>query len=556
MRVNVDEDNQPQQAHFLGGVELTQNQPTQQTVGTGRDAVVDFDGNGHAKLITLDGDVIFRQQIEADKNDLHRTLSASHLVLHLKPAQLHQKSAKGQGSRTQLQEAEGSGGAVFTSQNMVEGHPAQETSLAAQNMKATFAPGNEMRHLDGVGQTRIRMVAPNGDIDTSTGDVLAIDFVTGAPKADAARQGGLKPTNAQSIRTAVQTGNVVLHQVSVKQRGGTGGLGGAQNSTAMAARAEYDGGTDNLTLTGKPIFRDDNLEMTADRLAVDRATGNMLAAGSVQTTVRASNQAGSGGLLSGNQATHVIARQAQVLHDSQQAIFTGQARLWQGGDSIEAPVIELSQKMQTLTAYGQESCKQCVHTTFLGQAAEALPSEKTKTVKAGEFAGGNARRGPSTFRVVSQGLLYSDAERKATFSDHVEAISSSGDVFADRAEVFLTPATVHSQARPVAASAGAVNKASLHSNSSPQSSVERIVATGHVVVAQQGRRGTGTRLVYTASDGRFVLTGDASHPPQVVDSIQGTVTGEVLTFSSQTQAIIVSGSPNNAAVTKTRVRKK
>ncbi len=402
MRVNVDEDNQPQQAHFLGGVELTQNQPTQQTVGTGRDAVVDFDGNGHAKLITLDGDVIFRQQIEADKNDLHRTLSASHLVLHLKPAQLHQKSAKGQGSRTQLQEAEGSGGAVFTSQNMVEGHPAQETSLAAQNMKATFAPGNEMRHLDGVGQTRIRMVAPNGDIDTSTGDVLAIDFVTGAPKADAARQGGLKPTNAQSIRTAVQTGNVVLHQVSVKQRGGTGGLGGAQNSTAMAARAEYDGGTDNLTLTGKPIFRDDNLEMTADRLAVDRATGNMLAAGSVRTTVRASNQAGSGGLLSGNQATHVIARQAQVLHDSQQAIFTGQARLWQGGDSIEAPVIELSQKMQTLTAYGQESCKQCVHTTFLGQAAEALPSEKTKTVKAGEFAGGNARRGPSTFRVVSQ----------------------------------------------------------------------------------------------------------------------------------------------------------
>ena len=203
MRVDLDEDNQPQQAHFFGGVELAQNEPTQQTVGTGRDAVVDFDGNGHAKLVTLDGDVIFRQQIEADKNDLHRTLSASHLVLHLKPAQLHQKSAKGQGSQTQLQEAEGSGGAVFTSQNMVEGHPAQETSLAAQNMKATFAPGNEMRHLDGVGQTRIRMVAPNGDIDTSTGDVLAIDFVTGVPKADAARQGGLKPTNAKSIRTAV-----------------------------------------------------------------------------------------------------------------------------------------------------------------------------------------------------------------------------------------------------------------------------------------------------------------------------------------------------------------
>jgi len=296
--------------------------------------------------------------------------------------------------------------------------------------------------------------------------------------------------------------------------------------------------------------------MTAERFAVERAAGNMLATGSVQTTVRSSKATGPGGLLSGNLATHVIARQAQVLHDSQKAIFTGQARLWQGANSVEAPVIELSQKMQTLTAYGKESCKQCVHTTFLGQSAEPASSGKPKAVKAGALAEGNSSQGPSTYRVLSQRLLYSDAERKATFSDHVEAISSSGDVFADRAEVFLTPANAHAQATTAVASADTANVSSTRSNNSPQSSVERIVANGHVVVAQPGRRGTGTRLVYTASDGRFVLTGDGAYPPQVVDSIQGTVTGEVLTFSSQTQAIIVSGSPNDAAVTKTRVQKK
>lgn len=555
MRVDLDEKNQPQQAHFFGGVELTQNQPTQQTVGTGREAVVDYDGNGHAKLVTMDGDVIFRQQIEADKNDLHRTLAASHLVLHLKPAQIHQKNAKGQSSQTQLQQAEASGGAVFTSQNMVEGHPAQDTSVAAQNMKATFAPGNEMRHLDGVGQTRIRMVALNGDIDTSTGDALSIDFVNGMPTTVAASHRRPNATSAQSIRRAVQTGNVVLQQVSASKAGGSGGYD-AQNSSATAARAEYDGVTDILTLTGKPIFREGSLELTADRLAVERTSGNMLAMGSVQTTVRANKQTGSGRLLSGTLATHVIARQARVLHDSQTVIFSGQARLWQGGDSVEAPVIELSKKMQILTAYGEESCNQCVHTTFLGQPSEPVLSEKSKQVKAGEFADGTARRGPSTFRVVSQRLLYSDAERTATFTDRVEAISSSGDVFADRAEVFLTPANVHAQARSGSATEETANKRSPHSNSSPQSSVERIVATGRVVVEQPGRHGTGTRLVYTASDEQFVLTGDAAHPPQVVDSIQGEVTGEVLTFSSETQAIIVSGSPNNAAVTKTRVRKK
>ena len=561
MRVDLDDANQPQKARFFGGVALTQNQPTQQTVGTGRDAVVDFDGNGHAKLVTLDGDVNFRQQINADKNDLHRTLAASHLVLHLKPAQPNQKDAKGQSAQTQLQQAEASGGTVFTSQNTVEGHPAQATSLAARDMKATFAPGNEMQHLDGVGQTRIRMVALNGDVDTSTGDMLAVDFLTGMPNTAAARHGGANATNGQSIRTAVQTGNVVLRQVYAKKTSATSGLGSAQNSTATAARVDYNGATDTVTLTGKPVFRDDTLEMTAEKFTVERAAGNMVATGSVQTTVRSSKVTGSGGLLSGNQATHVIARQAQVLHDSQKAIFTGQARLWQGANSVEAPVIELSQKMQTLTAYGTESCAQCVHTTFLGlaalgQSAELAQSGKPKTVKPGGRAGGNGSRGPATYRVLSRRLLYSDAEREATFSDQVEAISSSGNIFADRAEVFLTAANSHSQSRSVVASVDAANKTSPHSNNSVQSSVERIVATGHVVVEQPGRRGTGTRLVYMASDGQFLLTGDGAHPPQVVDSIQGTVTGEVLAFSSQTQAIMVSGSPNDTAVTKTRVQKK
>ena len=222
--------------------------------------------------------------------------------------------------------------------------------------------------------------------------------------------------------------------------------------------------------------------------------------------------------------------------------------------------------MQTLTAYGQGSCTQCVHTTFLGQSALGQSAEPTQlgkstTIKARGLMEEKENRGPATYRLLSARLLYSDAERKATFSDHVEAISSSGNVFADYAEVFLTPANVHSQARSGVASAQTANqetpnKKSSHSNNSPQSSVERIVATGHVVVEQPGRRGTGTRLVYSASDGEFVLTGDGAHPPQVVDSIQGTVTGEVLTFSSQTQAIMVSGSPNGTAVTKTRVRKK
>ena len=51
-------------------------------------------------------------------------------------------------------------------------------------------------------------------------------------------------------------------------------------------------------------------------------------------------------------------------------------------------------------------------------------------------------------------------------------------------------------------------------------SVERMVATGHIEMEQPGRRATGEQLVYTASDGMYVLTGTAAVLPKVVDDQQ------------------------------------
>ncbi len=71
-------------------------------------------------------------------------------------------------------------------------------------------------------------------------------------------------------------------------------------------------------------------------------------------------------------------------------------------------------------------------------------------------------------------------------------------------------------------------------------SVERIVATGQIEIEQTGRRATGTQLVYTASDGMFVLTGTAAAPPKVVDEVRGTVTGASLRFHSGDESVVVS----------------
>ena len=91
-------------------------------------------------------------------------------------------------------------------------------------------------------------------------------------------------------------------------------------------------------------------------------------------------------------------------------------------------------------------------------------------------------------------------------------------------------------------------------------SVERMVVTGDIDMEQPGRRATGERLVYTAGDGLFVLTGTPSALPKVVDDQRGTVTGTSLRFHSGDDNVVVSNGGDSGAGkrvrTETRVKNK
>ena len=86
--------------------------------------------------------------------------------------------------------------------------------------------------------------------------------------------------------------------------------------------------------------------------------------------------------------------------------------------------------------------------------------------------------------------------------------------------------------------------------------VEHIVATGQVVVTQPGRRATGERLVYTAGDQMFVLTGTKAVPPKVVDAQQGTATGASLRFHSGDDSVVISGDSDGSSGQKPRTETK
>ena len=118
-------------------------------------------------------------------------------------------------------------------------------------------------------------------------------------------------------------------------------------------------------------------------------------------------------------------------------------------------------------------------------------------------------------RVLSHDLLYSNADGKAQFNGSVQIESGGETVHARSATAFLEPAPTSSSAKPPPPAASA-------SPVSLDGRIDRVVATGDVVLDQPGRRATGNQLIYTAQDGSVLLTGAPAAVPRVVDTDHGT----------------------------------
>jgi lipopolysaccharide export system protein LptA len=86
-----------------------------------------------------------------------------------------------------------------------------------------------------------------------------------------------------------------------------------------------------------------------------------------------------------------------------------------------------------------------------------------------------------------------------------------------------------------------------------QGQVDRMTASGHVVIASPGRRGTGEQLTYASKTGEYVLTGTAAAPPRITDAARGNVTGEALIFSSRDDSVSIEGGGRETR-TETTVR--
>ena len=298
---------------------------------------------------------------------------------------------------------------------------------------------------------------------------------------------------------------------------------------AFADRARYTPADQVLVLTGSPRMVDAGTATTARTVRLNRATGDGFAQGDVKTTYSDLKPQPGGALLASSDPVHVTAKSMAAHSNPVTATYTGGARLWQNANIVEAPSIQFQKNERALVA-------------------DSTASQKVSTILVGSDKSGK----PTVVSVTANHLTYRDSERKAHFEGAVMASSSDLTIASNQMDVFLSPEGMERRASSPVPSrrTGETPVAAAQPLSAGPASLEKIIASGTVVITEPNRRGTGETLIYTAADDKFVLTGGT---PSIFDAEHGKITGVSLTLYRRDDRVVVEGDSSSPAVTQTRV---
>jgi lipopolysaccharide export system protein LptA len=125
--------------------------------------------------------------------------------------------------------------------------------------------------------------------------------------------------------------------------------------------------------------------------------------------------------------------------------------------------------------------------------------------------------------ITSERLDVDYAKNVFTFTGNVLAVDPQMTLHSDKMVAFLG-ATTNASATATNAAVASTN-APAPSGAAATPTVQKIIATGSVLITQDKKRATCGRAEYTADDGRVVLTENPK-----VEQPDGTVTGEKITF--------------------------
>jgi len=514
--IEMDAHNQPEHGYFSGGVTLDSDNRRRKVHGTSPTADLIFAAKGVLRRTHLERGV----QMAMDQvTGAGPTVTQSHRVWVSPVADLDFKSAGHE--QAELSEMHGTGGVVITGESRRGNGQPMPSRMSADVVTGIFGDNSSLTQLDEEGHASMMETTTAGTRQSTSGDSLIVHFVPETGRSNAKSGDARDGEGADSqIESALVTGNVHLDQEPGSPSTGQGKNAPTKPFHATAAKAVYEGAGQWMHLTGDPHVESAGLQMTADKVDVSQGSGDAFAHGNVKATwfgdaagVNARKPAGGGPGLGADGPAHVISAEAQMHQATGEATFKGTARMWQGPNSVAAPVLVLNRTLQTLVA----------------QTAD--PAQPVRLVLVSANGAGSAKQGkagkPSVMRVRSGDMKYSDVDRKAVLHGGlvgaVVAENGEGVTRSDEADVTLLPA-------------GSRNAAG---GSTTQ--VDHMTARGHVLIDLEGRHGAGDELVYTGVTDSYVLTGSPGHLPRMSDPARGDVTGDSLIFNSRDDSVSVEG---------------
>lgn len=277
-----------------------------------------------------------------------------------------------------------------------------------------------------------------------------------------------------------------------------------QGLQAAAGEARYDPTAGSLRLSGVeggvlPRVADDQVTIDANTIDVALQGRLMKAAGSVRTTLRASKSK-LPGLLKQDQPANVNADALDYQGAAGQAIYTGNATMWQGETAVRAEKVSIDQSKGDLLGSGNARSTIALDTgVSVAHASDIRYDDAAHTITYAST--------PNAAGVVTAQAQLSGPQ---------------GDLRADRIHVILAPEGGH---------------------------ISRLEAYTNVNLKLDMRSASGERLTYFADQERYLMSGAGTKAVKVVEACRET-TGRTVTFFKSTDRIIVDG--NEEIRTQTR----
>ncbi|MDE3108354.1 MAG: LPS export ABC transporter periplasmic protein LptC [Acidobacteriota bacterium] len=535
-----------------------------------RQIAVEFDATNHARRVLVNG----QPEIRANENGSAIALSASQFEAALNPAGWIERivangnvRAARQADRTTSRFSAGRVEfAMIPQRNLVQTmmatqgveaqarQGAQSDTLRTAALQIAFAPAvdtsksaakaapNEIAHqriesAETLAPATMELTK-GGETTTLTAQKLA---------AEVGRNGAIEKLFAHSgvtIRRQTTAGVPLTISapelaVTVGSRGqwraadATGGVRmqqGDQQATANSAR--IDRATNAIRLEGSPSIIDRESRTTAQGMAFNQQSGVLEASGGVISTYLPSADQQAVSLGAG--PAHISADALTGSATSGQITYSGHVRLWQGQSILEADRIDVWRDLKKMQASGN------VVAVFPQSAAgPSIPKFPRPVNKPADGSD------PARWKIRAPLLTYWAGEGRARLEDGVVADSSQGTLHSQTLDVYFGQPV-----NPSGEPAGGQPETLAKTRGTRQ--LERAIAQGGVVIEQGDRKGMAQRAEYTASDGKFVLSGGE---PTITDGSSNTATGTSLTFYVASDTILIDSQEGSRTLTRHKVEK-